>query len=433
MLKLTHVFRSVAYVAIAAFAGCSGGSSPAGASLHCSDGSSFCIASCDLGCSAVGCALTQVAENQRLQFRFNQTVDPSSVNGASFSIRTATGETPDGDVLVDGSTITFVPLIRVTGGVTTFGFVRNETYILTFAGGPSASQSVKSLSGGSSLSREFTCTVTASLGIIDEDNAPPVATLVAPADITAAPVDATYVLRFSEVIDSTPLNVSLSASTPIRFFLHRSLPNGTNGRVCDLSADGTVLEGVPHVALENVNGRDVTTVSFRPEVTLPGQSCVEIQVTSDLHDLSGRAAVPTTFHVITAPTASVDVRLDELFTSPARMDTQISGGTWSNGAHPALIDDDGRHGSFDPTVVQPGPGGIYVIDTTNTVIPGSRTFNGNPAVVTDGRSSSPTSWCRRTPPCTSRASMPQCLRCPHRSSCAAASRSAAGWRRTAPR
>ena len=73
--RLTHVFRAIACVAIAALGGCSGGGSPAGASLHCSDGSSFCIASCDLGCSGVGCALTQVAENQRLHFGFNQEVD----------------------------------------------------------------------------------------------------------------------------------------------------------------------------------------------------------------------------------------------------------------------------------------------------------------------------------------------------------------------
>ena len=47
-------------------AGCSGGSTTADVSVRfqCPDGSSFCVASCDLGCSQTGCSISEIAENR---------------------------------------------------------------------------------------------------------------------------------------------------------------------------------------------------------------------------------------------------------------------------------------------------------------------------------------------------------------------------------
>lgn len=388
MQKLSRTFLFTGSLLAVLLTGCTGGSSStqsvggASASGRCADTSSFCLLSCDLGCGSTGCQVTQVAENQRLQFRFNQPLAADSVNGSSFSIRTATGIAPDGAFQVAGNAITFVPSIRVTNGVSSFGFQRNESYIISLASG---SQSVRSTSGGR-LSREFTCTVTATLGIIDEDNAPPRATLVAPTNTASAPIDATFVLRFSEVIDTTPLQGTLTASSPIRFLLRRLRTDPVTQVVsCDRSGIPIVLEGIPRVSLENVNGRSVTSVSFKPNVNLPGLSCVQVQVTSDLRDLSGKQCVASDFEVFTENAPQQTLTLEETFATPARLDTAVSGGTWASGARPALVGGDGRHGSFDPTIGTTITTGIYEWNTDSFTIPGSRTIDGNPSVVTDGK------------------------------------------------
>ncbi|MFM1872261.1 MAG: hypothetical protein RL398_1683, partial [Planctomycetota bacterium] len=96
------------------FAGCSGGGSADSSSsvkVRCLDGSSFCLISCDLGCGGTGCAVTEIAENQPIRFTFSDNLDPSSVNAATFSIRTATGVAPAGEIVVNGPELTFVPSV----------------------------------------------------------------------------------------------------------------------------------------------------------------------------------------------------------------------------------------------------------------------------------------------------------------------------------
>ena len=58
--------------------------------------------------------------------------------------------------------------------------------------------------------------------------------------------------------------------------------------------------------------------------------------------------------------------LEETFATPARLDTAVSGGTWSSGARPAAIGGDGRHGSFDPTIGTTITTGIYTAVGTYT-------------------------------------------------------------------
>jgi len=247
---------------VLALAGCSGsGGSSGAAHVRCGGTESFCLVSCDLGCGGAGCAVTEVAENQRIQFVFNQDLAPSSIDVSSFSLRTASGEAPLGDTIVDGPRVTFVPLVSVSGGVSSFGFRRNESYIVTLLGG--SQRAIRSVAGDI-LPQSFTCTITASGGIIDADNARPRATLIAPTNIVAAPANSTIVLRFSELIDSTPFQAPISPSTPIHYVLRQTrIPTGTTERICNPDSEAIQLEGLPVVSIEQVNGRlDALAVSL---------------------------------------------------------------------------------------------------------------------------------------------------------------------------
>jgi len=360
-----------------------GGTNSASSSLRipCLGGETFCIISCDLGCSQTGCSITEVAENQRLRFKFSDAVDPSTVNGASISIRTATGVAPNGRFDVAGSEVVFIPEVSTANGVSTFGFLRNESYIISMVAG---AQSVKNLSGDG-LSNDFTCTVVATQGIIDDDGAPPTVELISPAVLVNAPVNPTIVLRFSELIDTTPLQVSLSEASPIRVVLRGQLPNGE----CDSDSDGIALEGVPALSTELVGNREVTVVTYQPTVQLPGQSCITVRVTADLRDLSGKSAIPAKFVFLTEAGVSTPITITESFNDPTKQQSEISGGVWGGpagpGARPGLIGGDGRHGSFDPSLGNPIGGGVFVWNVDNLLIPQTQSLTGQQYLVTDGR------------------------------------------------
>jgi hypothetical protein len=391
-MRTAHITSLLTGLALLVAAGCSNGSQDDQASsvrIRCFDGQAFCIISCDLGCTQTGCAVSEIAENQQLRFKFSDRVDPASVNFGSISIRTATGVAPNGDFVVNGSEVVFVPKVSSLGGVSSFGFQRNESYIITLAGGATATQGVRSLTGDR-LSQEFSCTVVASRGVLDEDGLPPTVSLLSPTVATGAPRNPTIVLRFSELIDTTPLQSSLSAASPIRVTLRGLLPDGA----CNLDADGTSLEGVPSLSTERVNDRDVTVVAFTPSVQLPGQSCVTVFVTADLRDLSGRSATPAQFQFITEAGTPIDFTVREQFNSAANQDVLVSGGTWSAGARPGLVGGDGRHGSFRPDFPSATSGGfnVFVWNVGNGsagnpgfTIPASNTPGGQSFVVTDGR------------------------------------------------
>lgn len=366
------------------FSGCSGGGTDSSSSLRirCLGGESFCIISCDLGCSQVGCAVTQIAENQALRFKFSDAVDKRTVNGSSISIRTATGVAPAGDFEVVGSEVVFRPRVSTLNGVSTFGFARNEQYIISLAGGASIAQSVTNLSGDG-LSNEFTCTVVASEGILDQDGESPTVELVSPTDLVGAPVNPTIVLRFSELIDTTPLQVPLSEASPIRVVFRGRLPDGE----CDSDADGIALEGLPQISTEFVGSREVSVVTFLP-TDLPGNSCLTVRVTADLRDLSGRSAVPAKFVILTEAGVPSPITIRETFANNAQQELQISGGTWGgapSGARPARIGWDGRHGAFNATLGVAQPNGVFVWNVDNLVIPATSSATGLSYQVTDGR------------------------------------------------
>ncbi len=368
--------------AVLAFAACSGGGSSGTSTLRikCIGGESFCLISCDLGCSQTGCSITEIAENQTLSFKFSDRVDPNSVNGASVSIRTATGVAPDGDLLVVDNVVSFEPRVSAAGGISTFGFLRNETYIISLAGGDTAAQGVRSLAGDG-LKQAFTCTVRATLGIRDSDQQAPTVELVAPTTLVNVPLDPTIVLRFSELIDTTPLLSPLSSGSPIRAVLRPTLPSGE----CDRDAAGIALEGLPTLAVQFVGGKPVTEVSWRPPVQLPGLSCLTIFVSADVRDLSGQPCVPAEFELLTTAGVSTPITIVETFNTPANQEELVSGGLWNNGARPGKVGSDGRHGSFSPSLGVPQGSGVFLWSTQSQQIPATNTPSGQAFTVIDGR------------------------------------------------
>lgn len=364
--------------------GCSNGANDkAGSvSIRCAGGQAFCLISCDLGCTQTGCSVTEIAENQRLRFVFSDRIAPGSINSSSVSIRTPTGVAPDGDLLVSDRELTFVPRVRTVNGVSTFGFQRNETYVITLPRGASG-QGVRSLSGDG-LTADFSCTVLASRGIQDEDQLAPTVTLVAPTQTTGVPSTPTIVLRFSELIDTGPLQGVLTTSSPINFILRGTTTSGGT-LVCDTDVTGIAVEGIPQLTTETVGATNVTVVTFAAPLPLPGTSCLTINVTGDLRDLSGRSAVPASFQLITAAIPPNPITITESFQNANFQEVDQSSGRWNNGARPGLIGGDGRHGSFAlslGTAITPNE---VELNTNATQIPASNTFDGLPATVADGQ------------------------------------------------
>lgn len=365
-------------------AGCSSGSQDDSSDLRirCINGDSFCLVSCDLGCSQTGCSVTEIAENQRLRFVFSSQIDPASVNSASVSIRTPSGVAPDGEFLVQGRELTFVPRVRVVNGVSTFGFRRNESYIVTLNSGATG-QGVRSTSGDG-LRDRLSCTVLVSRGIQDEDQQAPSVELLAPTITNGIPQQPTIVLRFSELIDTTALQGTLTPSSPVQFLVKGTRLEG-GVLLCDSLQQGTTLGGIPVLSTETVAGRPVTVVSYTPPVQLPGESCLTILITADVRDLSGRQGAPQQFELLVEAGTSTPITISETFSSSANQELFGSSTIWNNGARPGLIGNDGRHGSFDVTMGTEVAPGVYEWNTDSFLIPASRSATGQEYLVTDGR------------------------------------------------
>ncbi|MGE3174580.1 MAG: Ig-like domain-containing protein [Planctomycetota bacterium] len=363
-------------------AACSGGGGSIGDDqLRCAAGGTFCLVSCDLGCGTSTCAVTGIAENQALRFQFNQPIARASVNAASLSLRTVTGELAEGSFVVDGAAVLFVPSAVATPAGVRFGFRRNETYAVTVVGGQGGIESV----AGDLLPASFRCNVTATLGLIDIDAAPPQAELVTPQQLDDVPTDVAIALRFSELIDGVALQQGLHAGSPVQFLLRRTQlrPDGTFD--CSIDAEPVPLAGQPRLGVEVRDGRPVSTLTLRPQPSLPGSACIEVRVSPDLRDLSGRGAVPASFFFRTRASTAPTVRLTEDFATAQLLDVEVSGGTWADGARPAQLGGDGRHGSFDHALGEARGGGVFEWNVDRFRIPASHALDGRDAVVDDGR------------------------------------------------
>lgn len=379
------------FLAMGGLAGCSGsggGAVLANASCGVAGSRVICLDSCNLGCSANGCALTDIAQNQIVIFQFSEDVDPSTVNASSIRFRTASGEQPVGVFFVNGRQVEFVPTLSISGGQTFFGFAAGETYTLAIPGGDDQPAVVRGTSG-KPFARTHLCTLRATLGIVDLNGVAPRAKLVVPGPnhLQDAPRDTDIVLEFNEMIDATPFLTG--SQSPVSFSVRRTRLGVGGGRECDPNSTLQTLAGTQQLDFDA--GRGISILSFRPAQILPGNICVEISVTDGVADLSGRPAQPQTFSFLTEVVPLSDFEIVETFANEDFLDVDASAARWTGGTATFFqIGGDGRHGPFsldfctDTNTFVEGKR-LYTLNTDNTVIPASNTTSGSAIAVTDGR------------------------------------------------
>jgi hypothetical protein len=367
-------------VLLGSLAACGGGSPTSSGAI----GGTMALLNCSLGCSSTGCLRTDIAQNERILLQFTNDIDPSTVTSSTIQFRTAAGEQPVGEFLVNNNLVEFVPTLRLSGGQTFYGFTPGETYTMTILGGAGQTQVLKSTSG-EPFAQTLVCTLESSLGIVDVNGVAPSATLVTPnaLQLASAPRDTLIQLEFNEIIDATPF---VSGVSPVIFSVRRTRDAVGGGRECDSGSQPLSLIGGQRLDYL----RDRAVLTFTPAADLPPNVCIEISVTDGVVDLSGRPAQPQTFSFLTEQVPLVEDSLTEAFDNDLFLDKDASAATWSGGvASFAKIGGDGRHGAFVPTIGQDlgvvAGKRTYLINTDSAIIPAEQSVTGSPVAVTDGR------------------------------------------------
>lgn len=392
MLRPSLPLRAVFAGLLAFFVpACSGGEAGVGTnSPSCDSQSKFCLVSCNLGCTIAGtCAISEIAQNQPIELQFSDLIDPASVTSGAVSLRTASGEAPSGSFTVSGSTLVFVPEVRITGGVTRFGFRAGEDYILNIRQSDSG-ESLRSVSGDR-LARSVVCTLSVSQGLIDLDGRRPVAELITPSVLTGVPKDSQIVVRFSELIDLSSFSGGSTLTSPIIYQIRETVPNPVdpNGeRICNdrIGYTPTLIDGVP---IANVVGSNPprTEIVLQPAIDLPAGVCVDVIITELVRDLAGKPAEEQRFRFRVDAGNPVPTPISETFENDGFLDRDVSGGTWASGrAIPARIGGSGVLGSFDYSTGLNSPplSANYVFSTDAQTFGADRTLFGDQIVVTDG-------------------------------------------------
>jgi hypothetical protein len=391
-LRRRHALRGIALLlGLGALAGCSGGGGGVGSiGFSCSDVGELqvlCLSNCNLGCSSTGCAQSNIAQNQTVIFQFSEAVDPGTVSPSSIRFRTASGDQPVGEFFVNGNQVEFVPTLAISGGQTFFGFAAGETYTLTIPGGEQAA--VLRGTSGKPFGRTLTCSLAATLGIVDVNGTAPRATMVVPtaSQLTSAPRNTDIVLEFNEMIDATPFLAG--AQSPVTFSVRRNRAAIGGGFECNPSSNAQPLGGAQSLSFDA--GRGISILSFRPVQELQGNVCIEVNITDQVADLSGRPAQPQTLTFLTEVVPLVEQRRTENFQGPTMLDAENSAASWGGGTATFFpIGGDGSHGAFSLALaedMQQTVDGkrLFTMDTDNTVIPPSNTTTGAALAVTDGR------------------------------------------------
>lgn len=341
--------RSAFFASFASFlalllSACAGGNGKpsTGDTRQCGEAGAFCLTSCSVGCREDGCAIGEIAQNQRLRFQFSQPVDPSTVGLDTISLKTPEGSQADGEFIVEDAVITFIPEIRRIGAQTFFGFASNEEYLLTLPGRDSPF-SLRS-TAGDPLTETVTCSLRSTLGVVDLDASPPRASVLAPSVVDDLPADTTFVLTFSEVLDPSPFTRNPSGSeAPIQFRLLTLLDGGD----CESGVETAELIDGRLTVEENLVA-DSTMVTFRPNQLLPTNRCVEVSVTGTVRDLSGRPADRQVFRFTTRAVQRDEFIALEEFADTTQFDAERSAGAWGGGSLTFFsIGGDGRNGDFD--------------------------------------------------------------------------------------
>ena len=311
--------------------------------------------------------MTDIAVNQMLIFRFNNNVDPSSVNPDTFSIKTSVGTSPTGKFVVNGATIFFVPEIREVGNQTFFGFQKGATYTIFLPAGPKASKTLVS-TAGIPLQRPIICTVRVSKDVIDLDGKPPEARMVVPSTTTGVSNRTQIVLEFSEyIIPSTALNPDA-----VRIVVYQKDP-----------ATGMQVPAKREVQVDQL--KNWAQLTLLPKVVLPGDINVMVTLQAVIRDLSGKTIRPKSFYFRTAKTQVQPEPIEEPFDDTTMMDQARTGAVWGGGyLKPGLLGGSGILGDFDYRVGSKKVGNVYVFDTDDTTIPATVTLDGNEHKITDG-------------------------------------------------
>ncbi len=366
------------------FGACSGGSVSADKRAQPDCGvpgsESFCLTSCNLGCSQIGCSITDIAQNQPIILTFSQDVDPSPVNLSSISLKTAMGHEPVGSFVVQGSTVMFLPEVRLVGGASFFGFKANETYILRLSSGPDNINALRSTSGDP-LVKTVECKLHVTRGVVDLDRRPPEAKLIVPAAISNVKRDSLIVIEFSELVNSAQISSKKHNLIDVR--LRKVRPKTGGGVECNPRAPTIKMDGSWRAT--NDTARQVTVAVFKPLLEFPGEICVEVQVTKGILDLARNPGQGQLFQFITEPSQKVERQIVEAFDNDENMDADFSSGVWGNGeATPGILGWDGLHGEFDLRLGRKIKDEVYEWNTDNILIPKTHTLSGKDVRITDG-------------------------------------------------
>ena len=366
-----------------ALASCSGGGGPASANVGCGDGQQgLCLTKCNLGCSVTGCNISEIAVNQRLIFDFNFEINPDTVNSNTIKMRTAEGNEPVGNFVVQGATVIFFPEARAIGSQTFFGFELNKEYTLSIPTKEESLEVVTSMSGDT-LAQGFNCRLKVSRGVVDFDRKAPSASLVIPSGKTCESRDTHVLIEFSEIVD--PATLLGSATTAgVRFGLAQFDANG------DCADKSVAIAGSRTVSVNPATQR--TSMLFRPAFRLPPSFCVRINVTDKVRDLSGKRAKPVTFTFKTCSDNIPERELTDDFSKTKERDDERNGAKWTKGlATPSPVGGSGRLGDFgarfggkDTETTDKDGRRIFEWNTDNTVVPGIRTLSGEDEKVANG-------------------------------------------------
>jgi hypothetical protein len=370
---------------------CSGGSSPSSVALiecRASGENVFCLTTCNLGCSSAGCSINKIAQNEEIYLTFSQAVDPFSVPPyrSSILLRTPSGEEPRGDWSVLANQVTFRPSVLISGASTFFGFKPNETYSLHMPAGAEEPDVVSSLSGDR-LTNQITCSLNIG-GIRDLNQVCPSAKLIQPTNTVNVPLATIIVIEFNEIIDPSIFDGITPETSPIRYVVSPTAVVGGE-KVCNTSAPGVILPGLPRVTIDQARGRTIAT--YVPQEPLPADKCVQVEITAKVRDLAGVPACAHILSFITVDQGRVEQGNREDFANSQYLDTKLSAGTWGGGSLTfSPIGGNGVLGAFEPShgrdiTASGSTTAVYEWDTDSQLIPGAYTNTGKDIWVTDGR------------------------------------------------
>ncbi|MBK9385501.1 MAG: hypothetical protein IPN34_11890 [Planctomycetes bacterium] len=389
----SSLFPLAASAAAFALIGCDSGGGSGGTS-------GFRVISCSLGCTSRGtCSQNQVALNQEIKLRFNDQVDPGSVNKFSFSVIDAsTGQEPTAIYAVTDSEVLFRPQITFnSNGNPVFGLSSGRDYLLNVysSGSSSTGELIRSRSGKAN-SLALSCRITASQGVIDPVPGQPSVQAFLQQDPAAAPgtldplsgaegvsVGSNVVLTFDDLMNPATL---VNPVTGTSNFLQLAVDLDGN---LQTTADQREVPSRFSIALNQV---DLTTlVRIDPTPLLPGPGSdpnnprlMVVKFLNGIRDLAGNTLAnpdPLTFITEVQPGQSFPIVED--FDANTQEDVERTSGEWNKNGNGYLAQGpgggSGLHGELRPTAA-----GVVVINTDNQSFPATGTLTGIEETVTNG-------------------------------------------------